>query len=145
MTDKAPRLTDRSDAVFDELHHQIKRGDLVSVRQALDAGTSPNTKNRFGWTLLMLAAIEGNTAIGEMLIAHGAQVNQITSMGPGQSALSLAIVSGHARFLKLLLEHGANPDVGGNVDAWLPTCRLPPKMEAEILEVLKRFRTQRPV
>ncbi|HXB52595.1 MAG TPA: ankyrin repeat domain-containing protein, partial [Rhizomicrobium sp.] len=109
----------------------------------LESGVSLATENRFGWTLLMLAAMEGNIAIGQLLIASGAEVNKATSMGIGQTALTLAAVGGHVRFLKLLLDHGANPDAGEHpIEAWLPACRLSPKAEAEILAILEKFRSK---
>ena len=53
---------------FDEAHQRIKRGDIDAVRPALDQGLSPSDTNRFGWSLLMLAAIQGTTEIGKLLI-----------------------------------------------------------------------------
>jgi ankyrin repeat protein len=44
---------------FDEVHKLIKKGDLLSLRQALGDGVDPNQPNRFGWTLLMIAARKG--------------------------------------------------------------------------------------
>src|SRR5690348_10970659 len=102
-------MIDNTEAKFSELHRLIKCGDLVRVRHALESGISANTENRFGWNLLMLAAAEGNIAIGQLLIASGAQVNKTTTVGVEQTALSLAVIGGHVRFVKLLLEHGANP------------------------------------
>ena len=52
---------------FDEAHRAIKKGDLARLRKELDDGLNPNLANRRFWTLLMLAAIEGNTKIGELL------------------------------------------------------------------------------
>lgn len=133
------------EARFDEFHRRIKRGDIAAIRYALESGISPNLENRFGWTLLMLAASEGNLAIGQLLITSGADVNKATSMGVGQTALTLAVVGGHVRFLKLLLEHGANPDTGGHpLKAWLLACRLPEKSRAEILATIGDYRAQKP-
>ena len=81
---------------FDTLHRFIKRGDLLSVRRELNAGVDPNLLNRFGWSLLMLAAIEGDTSIGELLISRGADVDAINKVG--ETALSLAAHKGHLPF-----------------------------------------------
>jgi hypothetical protein len=43
----------------DEAHRLIKKGDIVS----LCSGMSPDLSNRFSWTLLMLAALEGKTSV----------------------------------------------------------------------------------
>jgi len=54
-----------TDKAFDALHRSIKRADLAAIRNALNEGISANLENRFGWTMLMLAASEGDTAMGE--------------------------------------------------------------------------------
>ena|SRR5437899_2931511 len=85
---------------FDEAHTLIKKGDLVSLRHELDRGLSPNLSNQFSWTLLMLAALEGNTSIGELLISRGAPLD--TTNDFGETALSLAAHRGHAPFVRIL-------------------------------------------
>lgn len=91
---------------FDEAHAAIKKGDIISLRHALDAGLGPDLSNQFSWTLLMLAAIEGNTVVAELLISRGADVNRANKFG--NTALSLAANGKHSRFMKLLLSHGAS-------------------------------------
>jgi ankyrin repeat protein len=93
---------------FDETHKLIKKGDLVSLRLALDGGMSPDLSNQFSWTLLMLATLEGNTTVGELLISRGASVNKANDFG--ETALSLAACKGHSQFVKILLSHGASKD-----------------------------------
>jgi hypothetical protein len=61
---------------FDEAHIAIKKGDIISLRHASDGGMTPDLSNQFSWTLLMLAAIEGNTAIADLLVSRGADVNR---------------------------------------------------------------------
>jgi uncharacterized protein len=60
---------------FEEAHRAIKRGNLTSVRRALDEGMDVNLSNRFSWTLLMLAGIAGSIRIGDLLIGRGADLN----------------------------------------------------------------------
>lgn len=52
---------------FAEVHRLIKDGDLLCLRHELDGGLGASFSNQFSWTLLMLAAIEGNTAIVNFL------------------------------------------------------------------------------
>lgn len=54
----------------------------------------------------MLAALEGNTAIGRELIEYGAQLDQRNKFG--DTALSLAAHTGHPAFVELLLKTGAS-------------------------------------
>jgi ankyrin repeat protein len=83
----------------------IKRGDEAGLRQALDTGLDPNLVNQNGWTLLMLAAVEGDVRIGRLLIEKGAVIN--TSNNKEDSAHSLATNRGHALFVDLLNEAAA--------------------------------------
>ena len=132
---KTPATTKKT---FDALHRSIKRADVAAVRNALNEGVSANLENRFGWTMLMLAASEGDTAIGEVLVSNGADTNKATNTG--QTALSLAIVGGHVRFLKMLLAHRADPKRAGAVEKWLAVCRLAPDTEQVILAMFREHR-----
>jgi ankyrin repeat protein len=91
---------------FIEAIRMIKRGDLLRVRHELDAGLDPNLSNEFDSTILMLAAIEGNTAIGRLLIERGAELDRENKLH--DNAISLAAMLGHAAFVKLLLDCGAS-------------------------------------
>lgn len=77
---------------FDEAHRCIKRGDIVSLREAIDRGLDSNLSNRFSWTLLMLAALHRNTAIGRILVLRGANIDAINDFG--ETALSIAAHKG---------------------------------------------------
>jgi ankyrin repeat protein len=83
----------------------IKRGDEAGLRAALDAGLDPNLANQNGWTLLMLAAVEGNVGIGGLLIEKGAAINARNNKG--DSALILATHRGFSAFVDLLAHNGA--------------------------------------
>jgi ankyrin repeat protein len=105
---------------FDEVHKVIKRGDALCMRHALEAGLNPDLSNRYQWTILMLAAMEGNTEIGRLLITAGANLNRRNQFGV--SALSLAVETGHPSFVRLLLTHGASLDCdpdGTSLDIFL--------------------------
>jgi hypothetical protein len=91
---------------FMEAIRVIKKGDLVRLRHALDEGLDPNLSNDLNSTLLMLAAVEGNTAMGRMLIEGGAVIDRENNLH--DSALTLAAMLGHAGFVKLLLGCGAS-------------------------------------
>jgi len=83
----------------------IKRGDEAGLRAALDTGLDPNLANQNGWTLLMLAAVEGDVPIGQLLIAKGATVNARNNKE--ETALTLATHRGFAAFVDLLTLSGA--------------------------------------
>lgn len=105
---------------FDEASKLIKKGDIVQLRRELQEGLSPNLANQYSWTLLMIAALEGNTSIGSLLIERGAELDRRNKFHA--TALSLAAHSGHPSFVELLLNHGASLDCqpfGNTFDAWL--------------------------
>ena len=105
---------------YDDVHRAIKRGQLEVLKETIPSSIGPNASNRFGWTLLMLAALEGNTKIGLFLIDQGADVTALNDFG--ESALSLAAHKGHLPFVKLLKSRGASGDVrphGHDLESWL--------------------------
>lgn len=84
-----------------------KRAALVRI--LLDAGCRVGARNRLGVTVLDLAASGGDTALGEMLLASGADVNEAD--GDRWSPLHHAAFWGKTDFVKLLLRHGARNEV----------------------------------
>jgi ankyrin repeat protein len=78
----------------------IKRGDEPALRTALEGGLDPNSINQNGWTLLMLAAVEGNAAVGRALLDHNADPTRTNNKQ--QTAASLANDRNHADFAALL-------------------------------------------
>jgi ankyrin repeat protein len=93
---------------FHEASNAIKKGDLLRIRFFLESGLDPNLSNQFGWTLLMVAAIEGNTAVGRELIQRGAQLDAREK--GSWTALAFAAHAGHPGFVALLVKSGASLD-----------------------------------
>ena len=80
----------------------IKRGDEPALRTALEDGLDPNLTNENGWSLLMLAAVEGATPLGKLLLEHGADPARQNSKGA--TALSIATDRGYDLFVEALAE-----------------------------------------
>jgi ankyrin repeat protein len=78
----------------------IKRGDEAGLRVALEEGLDANLVNQNGWSLLMLAAVEGDVAVGRLLLKHGA--NPALQNNKGETALALATHRGFDLFAGLL-------------------------------------------
>src|ERR1035441_7499855 len=109
-----------SGMTFDEANKVIKKGDLIGLRNELEGGLDPNLCNQYSWTLLMVAAMEGNTSIGRLLIEKGADLARRNKFR--DTPLSLAAHTGHLSFVKLLLENGASLEChpqGDSFDVWL--------------------------
>lgn len=123
---------------FDQAHRAIKRGHIAALEKAIGSALDVNTPNRFGWTLLMLAALEGNTKIGFLLIERGADIAALNNFG--ESALSLAAHKGHLPFVKCLKTHGASGAVrphGHDLEEWLRVASgLPAAKIDSIMEVV---------
>lgn len=93
---------------FDEASKAIKKGDVLRLRHYLESGLDPSLSNKYGWTLLMCAAVEGNTAVGRELIQRGARLDARNKHN--DAALSLAAHTGHPGFVALLIDAGASLD-----------------------------------
>jgi ankyrin repeat protein len=78
----------------------IKRGDEAGLREALEHGLDANLVNQNGWSLLMLAAVEGAVPLGRLLLEHGADA--ALQNNKGQTATSLAGDRGYALFVEML-------------------------------------------
>ncbi len=114
----------------------IKRGDEPALHTALDTGLDPNLKNGNGWTLLMLAALEGSVTLGKLLLGKGAEIDAKNQHG--ETALSLAAQKGHIELLQLLRDRGASIDCkphGTPLVIWLKNS--PGLSEDQLAEVLK--------
>ena len=93
---------------FHEAYNAIKRRDVILVRSSLDGGLDPNLSNQFGCTLLMAAAMGGNTAIAAELIRYGASLDARDTHR--WTALSTAAHTGHPGFVEALSKAGASLD-----------------------------------
>src|ERR1700722_8831750 len=110
---------------FDKASKVIKKGDLGGLRNELEAGLDPNLCNQYSWTLLMVAAMEGNTTIGRLVIERGADLDRRNKFR--DTPLSLAAHTGHPSFVQFLLTSGASlkcHPFGNTFDVWLNwTCK----------------------
>jgi ankyrin repeat protein len=83
-----------------------------TLMMVLDDDQYVETKNKYDWTALHIAAERGHAAIIQPLIDKGANVNAGAdpSTGSGITALHLAARNGHEKVLEILLENGAEID-----------------------------------
>lgn len=103
------------------------RGDTAIMNLLIDAGADVNAEGSLG-TPLSQAAWADRTAAARLLIERGARVNQASRMD-GYTPLHWAASTDErdASLVKLLLQNGADPNLGGgeNVDAFLGTLQTP--------------------
>jgi ankyrin repeat protein len=96
-----------------------------NVRTLLKAGANPNLRDHNGWTALMHASanaqskeICGNNSEFERLLTAGGLVSDLIDAGAdvnfqstdGDTAIKLAVMSGHGEIVKVLLARAANLD-----------------------------------
>jgi ankyrin repeat protein len=119
---------------FEELHRRIKSADIVALRHELEQGLDPNFSNRFGWSVLMLAALEGTVHIGELLISKGADPDRTNNFG--ETALSLAAHGGHIPFVEMLIRKGASTEChphGHSMEDWIRNTSGLPKNRIDLI------------
>ncbi|MCL2232227.1 MAG: ankyrin repeat domain-containing protein [Treponema sp.] len=85
-------------------------GDIREVSLFLDAGFSPDTRNKSGVPLLNIAARKGNWEILKLLIGAGAGLNTQAD-DRGTSPLLDSVMSKNLDMVNALIEAGANLDI----------------------------------
>ena len=90
------------------LHHAVNRDDLPMVDALIRARANVAARNRYGFSPLTLAAVNGNAAVLRRLITAGADPS--TSVPGGETVLMTAARTGNRDALGVLLAAGARPD-----------------------------------
>ena len=86
-----------------------EEGDLMRVRQSLDAGADPNAHDAWRNTALIYAARDGRLEMVKLLISRGADVNWID--GEKVTPLILASFKNHKAIVRMLLAQDADRTV----------------------------------
>jgi len=93
--DARKKMVDETEETFESVHRLIKHGDRLGVRAWVSGGGDVNLRNKFGWSLLMLAALHGRTDMIEDLMEAGA--NAYLANDFGDTAVGLAHLKGFTR------------------------------------------------
>jgi cytohesin len=97
VTAKAPEIS---------IHDTVRRGQIESVEQYLDAGGDVDGKDKQDKTPLQHAAFHGHKEIAELLISKGADVNAKDIWE--QTPLHKSALIGHKETIELLIAKGAD-------------------------------------
>jgi ankyrin repeat protein len=102
------------EAYEDDPFRAAGRGDLAAVRELLDDGLSPNTRNEAGYTPLMAAARGLQVEVIRLLLSRGADATLADH--DGDTALHCAVLQStkdgarEAACVRLLIDAGAQPN-----------------------------------
>jgi hypothetical protein len=115
---------------FEQLLKATDAGDVQAVGGYLGKGLDPDTADRDGNTLLMIAARLGHQDLAAFLISRKASV---TRRNPyGDTALMFASLKGHLAVVKLLAANGAEISHAG----WTPLHYAAFDGHAEVIKFL---------
>lgn len=101
----------------------------------------PSNANRpKGWTLLMDAAQKGNLHVVEVLLQHGANVDQTTP--DGAAALFVAASFGRAEIVEVLLQKNANINLATTIENRTPLIDACENGHLGVVEILLHRRSK---
>ena len=82
---------------------------LAELKAVLEHGVDPNSRDKAGNTVLIVAAQNGNKSIVKTALRHGAIINMTNCVG--NTALHFANEFKYEKLAAYLLSKGANPDI----------------------------------
>lgn len=115
---------------YDDMLNAVSAKDIDKVSHLLQRGMDANTTDPSGNTLLMLAVLNGDHSILELLLRNRANVMKVNRYG--DSALMLAALRGDLQSVSALVAAGAEIDPQG----WTPMIYAAFEGHAEIVHYL---------
>jgi len=105
--DSTPTLAPRQqEPLSSSLLTAMQRGDLPTVNEYLNRGTSPNEIMANGAPILKNAVVSSAMPVAELLLRRGADINARDASG--KTALFWARSMNNEAFVQMLLKHGAH-------------------------------------
>jgi ankyrin repeat protein len=123
-----------ADNLDNRLFDAIASGNKIAVEQALADGADVDSRARDQATLLMIAALDDQPAIAELLLSRGADVMARNS--GGFTSLHAAAFSGDLPIAKLLLDKGAMLEDAANKAGVTPLMVAGEENRLELAEFL---------
>ncbi len=99
----------KGESIESSLVLAVWNNKIAEINELLQLGVNVNTRNHFGQTPLMIAAILGNLNAVKLLLENGAALNYIDNNG--LTALMLSARNGQLSVAELLLGKGADVNV----------------------------------
>jgi hypothetical protein len=104
MTAGAPPALPAKTPKYNDVMTAVMRGDAAGAAEALDFGAWVDRRDSSGGTALMVAAMNGDAMLTELLLQRGANPNH---SAPGGSVLAHAVRGGNTQVIELLKKAGA--------------------------------------
>jgi len=113
----------------------VKSGDRETVAMSIKEGFNLNTKDKDGYTALLIAAEKGDIEMAHLLVEKGADVNAKDK--DGYTALMYVAYAGNLEIAKILIKNGADVHVRDK-DGWTALMFARVGKKADITELLKK-------
>ena len=92
-----------------DIFSYARHGHYKELEKLFLEGINPDSKDKFGNTLLIIAAQNNNKRILKICLRYGAQINMQNLMG--NTALHFAKEYGYDDIFEYLIKKGANPNI----------------------------------
>jgi ankyrin repeat protein len=113
----------------------VKSGDREAVARSIKEGFNVNTKDKDGYTALLISAEKGDIEITRLLVEKGADVNAKDK--DGYTALMYVAYAGNLEIAKLLIKNGADVNVRDK-DGWTASMFARMNKKTDITQLLKK-------
>ena len=92
----------------------VEAGNIANVKKAIAKGANVNARNKYGLSVLCYAMDEDPKCVSlvKRLIEHGADVKMWE--GDYASPMHSAVRNNNPEVVKLLIKHGANPNINSD-------------------------------
>lgn len=90
----------------------VSNDDTEIALALLEAGADISLQNRSGYNAFQLAADSGNLTLVEQMLPYVTDINLLSDSEYGPGALHLAASNGYTEVVRLLVENGADVNVG---------------------------------
>ena len=86
-----------------------RHGRFQQLKQVLDLGVDPNSKDKYGNSLAIIGAQNGNKAIVKLALRYGGHINMTNILG--NTALHYCSEFGYVELAEYLMSKGASTDI----------------------------------
>jgi len=101
-------------------------GKFQQLKKIFEMGVDPNSRDRFGNTILIVGAQNGNKSIVKLALRFGGHINLTNCQG--NTALHFCVEYGNQELAEYLISKGANLEIA-NIKGYKPLEGIRPKWE----------------